>query len=93
MLLYENNIHKEANLYGQITNYRTYFSAKTEFIASVNEQGFPVIRARLAPRIIDGSEIYFSTNTSSKKLSSTQQTIKLAYIFTSATNSNIKGYV
>ena len=66
---------------------------KTAFIASVNEQGFPVIRARLAPRIIDGSEIYFSTNTSSKKLSSTQQTIKLAYIFTSAANSNIKGYV
>lgn len=28
-----------------------------------------------------------------KKLSSTQQTIKLAYIFTSAANSNIKGYV
>ena len=68
MLLYENNIHKEANLYGQITNYRTYFSAKTAFIASVNVQGFPVIRAMLAPRIIDGSEIYFSTNTSSKKI-------------------------
>ena len=51
---------------------------KTAFIASVNEQGFPVIRAMLAPRKIDGSEIYFSTNTSSKKLSSTQQTIKLA---------------
>ena len=41
---------------------------KTAFIASVNEQGFPVIRAMLAPRKIDGSEIYFSTNTSSKKI-------------------------
>ena len=41
---------------------------KTAFIASVNEQGFPVIRAMLAPRIIDGNEIYFSTNTSSNKI-------------------------
>lgn len=41
---------------------------KTAFIASVNEQGFPVIRAMLAPRKIDGNEMYFSTNTSSKKI-------------------------
>ena len=41
---------------------------KTAFIASVNEQGFPVIRAMLAPRKIDGNEIYFSTNTSSNKV-------------------------
>ncbi len=40
---------------------------KTAFIASVNEQGNPVIRAVSAPRIIDG-EIYFSTNTSSNKV-------------------------
>lgn len=40
---------------------------KTAFIASVNEQGFPVVRAMLAPRKIDGNEIYFTTNTSSKK--------------------------
>lgn len=40
---------------------------KTAFIASVNEQGHPVIRAVSAPRIIDG-EIYFSTNTSSNKV-------------------------
>ena len=36
---------------------------KTAFIASVNEQGYPVIRAMLAPRKIEGNEIYFSTNT------------------------------
>lgn len=36
---------------------------KTAFIASVNEQGFPVIRAMLAPRKIDGDEVYFTTNT------------------------------
>ncbi len=41
---------------------------KTAFIASVDEQGRPVIRAVSAPRIIDGNEIYFSTNTSSKKV-------------------------
>lgn len=41
---------------------------KTAFIASVNEQGYPVIRAMLAPRKIDGKEIYFSTNTSSDKV-------------------------
>ena len=41
---------------------------KTAFIASVDEQGYPVIRAMLAPRKIDGNEMYFSTNTSSNKV-------------------------
>lgn len=41
---------------------------KTAFIASVNGQGYPVIRAMLSPRKIDGNFIYFSTNTSSKKV-------------------------
>ncbi len=41
---------------------------KTAFIASINEQCYPVIRAMLAPRKIDGNEIYFSTNTSSNKI-------------------------
>lgn len=41
---------------------------KTAFIASVNEEGYPVMRAMLAPRKIDGNEIYFSTNTSSNKV-------------------------
>ena len=41
---------------------------KTAFIASVNEQGYPVMRAMLAPRKIDGNDIYFSTNTSSNKV-------------------------
>ncbi len=40
---------------------------KTAFIASIDEQGQPVIRAVSTPRIIDG-EIYFSTNTSSNKV-------------------------
>ena len=41
---------------------------KTAFIGSVNEQGYPVIRAMLAPRKIAGNEIYFTTNTSSNKI-------------------------
>ncbi|MDE5715405.1 MAG: pyridoxamine 5'-phosphate oxidase family protein [Anaeroplasmataceae bacterium] len=41
---------------------------KTAFISSIDEQGYPVIRAMLMPREIDGNDIYFSTNTSSKKV-------------------------
>ena len=40
---------------------------KTAFLGSVNEQGYPIIRAMLAPRKIEDNVIYFSTNTSSKK--------------------------
>lgn len=38
---------------------------KTAFIASVDEEGFPNIKAMFAPRKIDGNCFYFSTNTSS----------------------------
>ena len=41
---------------------------KTAFIASINDQGYPIIRAMLAPRKIEGNDIYFSTNTSSNKI-------------------------
>lgn len=41
---------------------------KTAFIASVNGEGYPVVRAMLAPREIEGNAIYFSTNTSSGKV-------------------------
>lgn len=41
---------------------------KTAFISSVDENGYPVTRALLAPRLIDGNAMYFSTNTSSKKV-------------------------
>lgn len=41
---------------------------KTAFISSVDDEGFPVTRAMLAPRKIDGNDIYFSTNTSSQKV-------------------------
>ena len=41
---------------------------KTAFIGSVDQNGYPVIRDMLSPRIIDGNDMYFSTNTSSKKV-------------------------
>lgn len=41
---------------------------KTAFLGSVNHEGYPVIRAMLAPRVIDGNVMYFSTNTSSEKV-------------------------
>lgn len=37
---------------------------KVSFIASVNEEGFPNIKAMLAPRKIEGNCFYFTTNTS-----------------------------
>ncbi len=41
---------------------------RTAFIASINDKGYPIVRAMLAPRKIDGDYIYFSTNTSSNKV-------------------------
>lgn len=38
---------------------------KTVFIASVDEDGFPNMKAMFAPRKIDGNCFYFTTNTSS----------------------------
>lgn len=48
--------------------FRFISKQKTAFVASVDEQGFPIVRAMLAPRVIDGNDIYFSTNTSSGKV-------------------------
>ena len=41
---------------------------QTAFLGSVNEEGYPVIRAMLAPRVMEGNVMYFSTNTSSQKV-------------------------
>ncbi len=38
---------------------------KTAFVASVDEEGFPNLKAVFAPRKIEGNCFYFSTNTSS----------------------------
>lgn len=40
---------------------------KTAFIASVDEDGFPNMKAMFAPRKIDGNCFYFTTNTSSMR--------------------------
>jgi len=54
---------------------------KTAFLASVNEQGYPVVRAMLAPRKIDGNDIYFTTNTSSKKIAQYKKNKKACVYF------------
>ncbi len=54
---------------------------KTAFIASVDEKGYPEIRAMLSPREFDGNVIYFSTNTSSKKVSQYQENNKACVYF------------
>ena len=41
---------------------------KTAFIGSVDEEGFPCIKAMLAPRERDGATFYFTTNTSSMRV-------------------------
>lgn len=46
---------------------------KTAFVASVDEDGFPNIKAMFTPRKIEENSFYFSTNTSSMR---TQQFMK-----------------
>lgn len=43
-------------------------SRKVAFISSIDKNGFPVVRAMLRPRKIEGDTIWFSTNTSSNKV-------------------------
>lgn len=54
---------------------------KTAFISSIDENGFPMTRAMLAPREINGNEIYFTTNTSSKKVGQYQKNNKACIYF------------
>ncbi len=54
---------------------------KTAFISSVDEQGYPVTRAMLAPREMDDNKIYFTTNTSSKKVKQYQENNKACLYF------------
>jgi len=42
-------------------------SQKTAFVASVDEEGFPNIKAMFAPERIEGNDFYFSTNLSSMR--------------------------
>ena len=54
---------------------------KTAFLASVNSEGYPVVRAMLAPRFIDGTDFYFSTNTSSSKVKQFTENSKACVYF------------
>ena len=46
---------------------------KTAFVASIDEDGFPNLKAMFAPRKIDGNQFYFTTNLSAMR---TQQYLK-----------------
>lgn len=61
--------------------FRFIAAQKTAFIASVDENGYPMVRAMLAPRKIDGNDIYFTTNTSSKKVKQYSQNGKACVYF------------
>lgn len=54
---------------------------KTAIISSVDNDGYPITRAMLAPRKIDGNDIYFSTNTSSQKVGQYIQNPKACVYF------------
>lgn len=41
---------------------------KVALIGSVDENGYPNIKAMLSPRKIEGNDFYFSTNTSSLRV-------------------------
>ncbi|MDR1027238.1 MAG: pyridoxamine 5'-phosphate oxidase family protein [Rickettsiales bacterium] len=60
--------------------------AKVSFIASVDGDGFPNMKAMLAPRRRDGlREFWFSTNTSSLRVSQFRKNPKAAVYFFSKT--------
>lgn len=54
---------------------------KTAFIASVDAEGYPNLKAMLAPRERDGATFYFTTNTSSLRVQQYRQNPKAAIYF------------
>ena len=54
---------------------------KTAFVASVDEDGFPNIKAMFSPRKIDGNAFYFTTNTSSVRTGQFMQNPKASIYF------------
>lgn len=54
---------------------------KVAFITSVDKDGFPNMKAMLMPRKIDGNCFYFTTNTSSMRVSQYQQNEKASIYF------------
>ncbi len=54
---------------------------KTAFLSSVDEDGFPNMKAMFAPRKIDGNCFYFSTNTSSMRVKQYRNNPKASVYF------------
>lgn len=54
---------------------------KVAFIASIDAEGFPNIKAMLMPRKIDGNCLYFSTNTSSMRVTQYRNNPKASVYF------------
>lgn len=54
---------------------------KVSFIASVDENGFPNMKAMLPPRLIEGNCFYFTTNTGSKRAGQYRENNKASIYF------------
>ncbi len=54
---------------------------KTAFIASVDSDGFPNLKAMNMPRKIEGNDFYFSTNTSSMRVAQYRENPKASIYF------------
>jgi len=54
---------------------------KVAFIASVDDEGFPNMKAMLMPRKIDDNCFYFTTNTSSLRVQQYQANEKASIYF------------
>lgn len=54
---------------------------KVALIASVDDEGFPNMKAMLMPRKIDGNCFYFSTNTSSMRVAQYRKNPKASVYF------------
>lgn len=54
---------------------------KVAFVASVDEDGFPNMKAMLMPRKIEGNCFYFTTNTSSMRVKQYEQNEKASIYF------------
>ena len=54
---------------------------KVAFMASVDEEGFPNMKAMLAPRKVEGHCFYFTTNTSSMRVQQWKENPKASIYF------------
>ena len=64
---------------------------KVAFVASIDEEGFPNIKAMFTARIIEGNRFYFSTNTSSLRAQQFMKNPKASVYFYSEGRSGPEG--